>query len=138
MSDDNVYGDVLSAFPELFDTYTIFLMKPKPGGGFGARYGQVQIDGIFRNVPGGKLGVQAENLEPNSINSFWCYAEDSGNVRQGSYMEVDGSLYKLTKDNSYRKESGFVKFTASIVPGPTDKQTPDPAVVDRARNGFGQ
>jgi hypothetical protein len=131
-----VYGDTLSAFPELLADYSIFDMPALPGGGYGDRYNHRSVTGAFRHVPGGAMGIMGGNREPNDVSSFWVFDDEAVKIGQGSYVEVDGILYVLTKDNGYANEGGFVKFMAGIVPGPTDKQTPDPSVIARAVNGF--
>jgi hypothetical protein len=131
-----VYGDTLSAFPELIDSYIVFDMRAMAGGGYGLRHNDRPVDGIFRRVPGGAMGIMGDNREPNDVASFWVFADEAFKLEQGGFMEVDGTLYILTKDNNYDKEGGFLKFVASLVPGPTDKQTEDPTVITRAVDGF--
>ena len=136
MADGGVYGDMLASFPELLRTFTVFDMAAKAGGGYEARRNLRTVDGIFRRVPGGKMGIAAENREPNDAATLWIYEDDAARVRQGSYTEIDGDLYIVSKDNGYIREGGFVRVTLLIVPGPTDEQVSDDTVVDRALNGF--
>ena len=136
MADGGIYGDMLSAFPELIRTYTVFDMEAKTGGGYNARRNLREVDGIFRRVPGGKMGIAGENREPNEVGTFWIYDDDADRVRQGSFVEIDGDLLVLTKDNGYLREGGFTRFTAALVGGPNDQQVEDPVVVEKALNDY--
>ena len=137
MSDGPVYGDILSAFPELIQEYRLFRMTARAGGGWNPRTGEVTVDGIFRRVPGGAMGIEGENRETNGVGSLYLFADDATSLpSQGIYMEVGGVLYILKKDNGYADEAGYVKFIANLVAGPTDMQTKDPAVVQKARNAL--
>lgn len=137
MEDGGIYGDSLSAFPELLGEYRVFTMDALPGGGFGPRrYMHPHIEGIFRRVPGGKIGIMGENRERNDVATFWAYEDESKRITQGSYIEDNGDLFILTKDNNYVREGGFVRFDAALVPGPTDMQYGDRVVVQKALNGF--
>ncbi len=136
MYDGGIYGDMLAAFPELVRTYTVFDLPAKAGGGFGDRRNLRQVDGIFRRVPGGKMGIMGENRTPNDVGSFWTYVDEEVKIGQGAYFEDAGELMILTKDNSYAREGGYAKYTAALVPGPTDKQVKNPDVIDKALNAI--
>jgi hypothetical protein len=136
MIDGAVYGDMLSLFPELIGDHVVFKMRPMAGGGFNDRYDEQTVEGIFRPVPGGKMGIMGGNREPNAVASLYVFADCSTLISQGMYLEEDGEIYVLTKDNGYKTEGGYVKFVASIVPGITDKQVQDATVVEKALNGF--
>jgi hypothetical protein len=137
MADGGVYGDMLSAFPELISEHVVFQMEALPGGaGFTPRHGVKTVDGIFRRVPGGKMGIMGENRERNDAATLWVYDDMVDRIPQGSYIEELGELYILTKDNNHLREGGFVVFTASVVPGPTDLQVNDGTVIGRALHGY--
>jgi hypothetical protein len=136
VDDGGIYGDMLAAFPELIKTYTVFEMQARPGGGYGPRTNKKPVDGIFRKVPGGKMGIMGENREPNEVATFWAYNDEAEKIDEGMYLEEKGRLYILTKSNDYGREGGFVEFVAAIAPGPTDKQFEDRSVIDRAKDGF--
>lgn len=130
-----VYGDILSAFPELIQDYTVFDMKAKVGG-YGPRTNLRTVSGIFRKVPGGKLGIEADNRQPNSVASFWCFEDESVKVGQAAYTELPDGLYLMTKDNGYVVEAGYAKYIVAIVPGPTDRQVEDPVIREKFIDGF--
>ena len=135
---DAVYGDILSAFPELIKSYTVFNMKARAGGkGYGPRTNIRPVDGIFRRVPGGKLGIQADNRQSNAVASFWCFEEESSKIGQSAYLYMGGEgIYLMTKDNGYIAEAGYVKYLVAIVPGPTDLQVENPTVRTAFNDGF--
>jgi hypothetical protein len=111
-------------------------MDARPGGGYGERYNLRPIDGIFRRVPGGKMGIQGDNRVENEVGSFWTYEDEADKFAQGTYFEDRGDILVLSKDNNYVREGGFVKFTVALVPSVTDKQVSDTSVIDRALNAF--
>lgn len=129
------YGDVLSAFPELFNDYSVFDMQTTVSG-YGPRTNQRIVSGVFRKVPGGKMGVVSENRQPNAVGSFWCYEDDSSIIGQGAYIEVKGDIYILTKDNGYIDEAGFSKYIAGKVVGPDGRQKENKAVTEKFLNDF--
>lgn len=131
-----VYGDILSAFPELIQDYVVFDMKARVAGGYGPRTNPRTVSGVFRKVPGGKLGIEADNRQPNSVASFWCFEDESVKVGQAAYMELPDGIYLMTKDNGYIVEAGYTKYVASIVPGPTDQQVENTVIKDNFINGF--
>lgn len=136
MSDGAVYGDILSAFNELMDEYTVFNMQGKPGGGFTERTNERLVSGILRFVPGGKFGIETGLRTKNQVASFWAYEDEEHVIGQTAYLEHGNDLFLLTKDNGYKREGGFVKYIAAIVPGVTDKQVPNPSVVGKALDGY--
>jgi hypothetical protein len=119
-----IYDDMLAYFPELVEEYEIFRMKPKAGGtGYGPRTDKVLVDGIVQWIPGGKLGINGETRDPNTVATFWVSIEDDGSIKQGSYIDLgEKGIFILTKDNSYGATGGYVRFVVGIVPGVTDKQ----------------
>lgn len=132
-----VYGDMLASFPELLAEHTVFEMHARAGGGYGVRMNIRSVVGVFRLTPAGKMGIEADNRQPNEIASFWCYPDDGERIRQGTYLD-EGSrgIFLITKDSNYVNEGGFIRFTAAAVPGPTDTQKAAPVVVSNAVNDF--
>lgn len=137
MSDGAVYGDMLSAFPELFKEYTLFRMTAQAAGGFNKRTKIRTVYGVFRRVPGARMGIEADNRTPNSAASLYLYADEvEGVPAQGTYVEVGEEVFILKKDKNYADEGGYVKFDASLVPGPNGKQAPDTTVIAKAKSAI--
>lgn len=132
-----VYGDFLASFSELLAEYTVFYMKALAGGTYGPRENVAKVFGAFRFTPGGKMGVQGDNRQPNEVATFWCYPDEENKIRQGMYIDLgDEGIFILTKDNKYASEGGFLRYTAAAVPGPTDTQRPAPPVAQNAVDDF--
>lgn len=131
----SAYDDILSAFPELIEEYTVFDMKAKIGG-YESRTNERKVDGIFRKVPGGRLGIEADNRQKNAIGSFYTFEEEGATIGQGAYIDMPDGIYLMTKDNGYIAEAGYVKYLVGIVPGPTDEQVENPVVQEKFINGF--
>lgn len=131
----SVYGDVLTAFPELMKEYRIYSMKARAGGGYDPKQLRATVVGIFRHVPGGKMGIQADNREANEVATLW-YIDEGQPIEQGMYLEVRNKMYILMKDSGYTEEGGHREFTLGFVPGPTSVQRSDPAVISGALDDF--
>ena len=135
--DGPAYGDMLCTFPELMKEHTVFFMRALAGGGYGPRENIATVFGVLRFTPGGKMGIQADNRQPNDAATFWCYPDEEEKIRQGMYLEAGKKgIFILTKDNNYESEGGFIRYTVAAVPGPTDKQKPAPPVAQRAVNDY--
>ena len=129
------YGDVLTAFPELMKVHSIYSMKARAGGGYDTRMLRATVLGIFRKVPGGKMGIQAENREENSVGTLW-FIDEGQPVAQGMYLADGNDMYILQRDNGYTEEGGFREFQVGISPGITDRQVEDKTVIDGALSDF--
>jgi hypothetical protein len=120
---------MLAYFPELLVTHTVFDMDARLGGGYGPRKNIQKVLGVFQWISGGKLGIEADNREPNDVATFWVREEDVPKVRQGSYLEVLGKgLFLFNHDDEFTFEGGFAVFNLQLVAGPTDRQMPNPRV----------
>jgi hypothetical protein len=120
-----VYGDQLAFFPELFVEHEVFDMKARTGGGYGPRYNKRMVSGVFQWIPGGKMGIEGENREPNEDATFWVRQEalEEKLVRQGSYVEVfDEGIFLFHHDDNFTREGAFVKCDLKLVAGLTDRQ----------------
>jgi hypothetical protein len=117
---------MLLLFPELFITVSSFNMRPKTVGGYTTRTDVVSVRGILQNVRAGDLGIEEETLADINIPAFWTRAV----LALDAYIELaDGSLYKRTKNNNWKREGAFTVYVLETVVSTTDNQVPDTAVV---------
>lgn len=120
-----VYGDMLAFFPELMLTYTTFTMRPKAVGGFEARENLSSARGIIQYMKAGDLNFEGETLADTEYPVFWTRVT----LPKDSYIEdEDGTLYKRTKNNDWRRLGAFNSYTLELVVGVDGRQEADPAV----------
>ena len=132
-----VYGDMLSAFPELLKTIALFSMEPKTGAGYGARKHEFTCYGWLSRASSNKEKIQGENRAENKSAILYCFDPlPSGAISQGWYLEDSGELYQVINDNNFSYESGMSSYTCQIVTGVTDKQVENTNVVETAIHDF--
>jgi hypothetical protein len=121
-----VYGAQLAYFPELFQDYDVFSMRPNVGAGYShQRVVFRQVSAYLSRNKGGKESVVTELRTENQQASFYCDDElPQAAIKQGLYVEDSGELYQFVVDNSYVREGGFVQHGLQLVTGNNEKQTP--------------
>ena len=122
------YGDMLSAFSELLEEYTVFKMPPKIAAGYGERYDIRSVTGYLSRNLGGRMGVIEDSRVPNDEATFWEVDESEngeGRIQEGDYVEDSGDLFIFNHDDRYTKEGGFLVHQLQLVPSFTGKQQPD-------------
>jgi hypothetical protein len=121
----SVYGDMLAFFPELIEDHTTFTMSPVVVGGYGPRQNIRGARGILQYIKAGDVsfieGLAAETEYP----VFWTRVI----LDKDAYVEEkDGTMYKRTKSNQWKKIGGFNMYVLEMVIGVNGKQETDTAV----------
>jgi hypothetical protein len=120
-----VYGDMLAAFSELLDTYEVFKMKPRVGGGYEERYGKRKVKGYWSQRKTGKTGIEGDSRVPNHKVTFWVQDRFIGKkvvIEENDHVEVEGKIFVVVMDDNFTKEGGFYKCLMQVVPTVTDQQ----------------
>jgi hypothetical protein len=123
-----MYGDMLSAFSELLEEYTVFKMPPKVVAGYGDRYDLRPVTGYLSRNLGGRMGIMDDNRVKNDEATFWEVDESEtgeGRIQEGDYVEDSGDLFVFNHDDKYAKEGGFLVHQLQLVPSFTGKQKSD-------------
>lgn len=126
-----IYGDMLSAFGELLEEYTVFKLPPKVVAGYGKRYGERNITGYLSRNRGGGMGIVGENVVANDEAAFWEVDESedgTGRIEQGDHVEDGGDIFIFNHDDRYTREGGFLVHRLQLVPAFTGQQQRDPGV----------
>jgi len=132
-----IYGDQLAFFTELMESHEVFTMQPLSVGGFTPRKKYADVYAYFTRNIGGDAGVPDETFTPYDKASFFVFDElPAGLIKQGLYLEVEGTLYKFIHDDTYVKEAGFVAHRLELVPGPTDQQVENEGVNERIASDY--
>jgi hypothetical protein len=126
-----IYGDMLSAFTELLEEYTVFKMPPKVSAGYGERYDIRQVTGYLSRNLGGRMAVLDDNRVKNDEATFWEVDESEngkGKIQEGDYVEDGADLFIFNHDDNYAKEGGFFVHRLQLVPSFTGQQQRDQRV----------
>lgn len=124
-----IYGDVLSAFSALLDTFETFAMTPLPGGGFGERRNISKVTGYIQRVLTGDAGSSDAMFNENARATLFTYSNvPKAAIKAGLYLEFDDEMYRFVHSDNYGKEGGFIAHKLQLVVGPTDRDTSIPQV----------
>ena len=119
----SVYGDILSAFPELIQEYQIFTMRPVAGSSYRTRVPLLKRRGAFIRGARSRMSIAGEMRVTNEQGTFYCYDNIPDEpLGQGLYFEDNRQIFLLIDDQTFAKEAGFAAFTCQIVKGNTDQQ----------------
>lgn len=119
----SIYGDLLSAFPELIKTYQIFTMTPKAGGGYTDRTNLFKKKGAFIKGAKSRMGIYGEARVPNEAGVFYCYElKESEMMSHAMYFEENNQIFIIIDDQVYAREAGFGVYGCQLVQGVTDRQ----------------
>lgn len=119
----SVYGDILSAFPELIQEFQLFTMRPVAGSSYRNRVNLFKRRGAFIRGARSRMAVAGEMRVTNEQGTFYCYDNiPEEPLGQGLYFEDGGQIFLLIDDQTFAREAGFAAFTCQIVNGNTDQQ----------------
>ena len=118
-----VYGDMLAYFPELFEEATVFSMEPKNIAGYEQRPEGTVVYGVFEFRTKNNLNSENMALVQTHTAEFWTEAV----IEEGYFLkrELDGLLYRITRDNNWNYSGHYHKYLVDTVAGNTDEQTED-------------
>ena len=118
-----VYGDMLAYFPELFEKATVFPMMPKTVAGYEPRPVGTVVYGVFQFRTKNNLDAENMTLVETHAAEFWTEAV----LEEGLFLvrELDGLIYRITRDNNWDFSGSYHKYLVDTVAGNTDTQTPD-------------
>jgi hypothetical protein len=126
-----VYGDMLSAFPELLEDYEVFKMDPRAVGGYGERYDKRTATGYLSHRKSRRAGHVSEALLKNDEATFWerhNVMTGESSIEQLDFMETKGKLWRFVEEDDFGKEGNFTRWTVQKVAGNTDQQVPHSTV----------
>ena len=126
-----VYGDVLSAFPELMVEHTVFRADALHGGGYGERYDLRTAIGYLSWRRGDAAAVQGASAEHDDLGTLWEKHDgitDKRVIKHNDYFETKDGMYRLLEDADFGREGNYSKWKVKRVPGLTDTQYEDEEV----------
>jgi hypothetical protein len=126
-----VYGDMLAAFPELLESYEVFKMEPRLGGGYGERLDKRTVRGYLSWRKGGKGDIEGGLKVHNQRATFWeqCdFFTGKSRIKQFDFMEAKGEVLQFIEDDSFEREGGFVRWSLQSAPTLDGRQHTNPNV----------
>jgi len=133
------YGSMLTVFPELMKTYSVFKMEPVTGAGYGERYDIRKVTGYWSWRKQSKLDEQGGVLSLNYAATFWAkidFFTGKSKVHQSDFVEVDGEVYRVSDMQDFSSEGGFVKCLMERLAGITDQQVTNRKVDEAIINDY--
>jgi hypothetical protein len=134
-----VYGNMLSAFPELMKDYEVFKMNPHIGAGYGERYGKKTVTGYMSWRKAREADIVGGAAVKNDRGTFWeqCdFLTGKGRIEQFDFVEIEKQLYRFVEGDDFSREGGFAGWIVQYVPGNTDQQTTNTKVDEAIRNDY--
>lgn len=124
----SVYGDMLLYFPEQRRSLAVYDMTPKINGGWDKvtdpQTGKVitqAITGVFQNTSGDQTRDSNGNLV--HVKGMELWTETPGLADK--FIDINGSVYRLTADNDWEHEGGFFRYTLNKVVGNNGAESDD-------------
>ncbi len=109
-----IYGDFLIAFPEQFRSTLLYEMKPKINGGWErVNNSELTIRGIVQHTGASHLKDSNGNLVESSGLELWTDTQGLN----GRFTTLGKKVYRLTSNNDWTNEGGFVRYTLEKVVG---------------------
>lgn len=116
-----VYGDQLAFFPELFQMFDNYSLKPLAVAGKHERVFIQKVRGIKQDMKAGELDVEGDTLNATSVPTFWTRTP----LKRGTYL-VDPAfpdeLYIVNKENNFKFQGNFIVYILENQVASTDKQ----------------
>ena len=117
-----IYGDSLLAFPEQYITLTVYSMTAEVNGGWTRDEDSEQtIQGIYQHTGGKKLTESNGNLARTSSVEFWTATTGLN----GMFTTIDSDVFRLSSDNDWHTEGGFVRYGLEKVIGNDGAESDD-------------
>ena len=141
MEESPIYGEMLAAFPELFQTVPYYVRQPKVGSGYSeptqAGFTDVIImaDKTFIDTLGERAfsSDSADVLDYGDREYLWAFSDTP--LRVGYFVfNTDANLmYRIISKSEWGKYGGFIRFGFEIVQGTTGEPDRESASVIKGK-----
>ena len=127
--DEGIYGQMLAAFPEIFQTVPYYVRQPKVGGGYdnpetsGFTDVIIMADKTFVAT----LGEQAFSSDSSDILDYgdreflWAYSDTPLRVGYFVFNPEHNLMYRIISKSEWGMYGGFIRFGFEIVQGQTSE-----------------
>lgn len=119
-----IYGDQLSFFPELFQTFENYSAKPELVSGKENRVFIQKFRAVKQDMKAGELDIEGDTLNSTEVPTLWTRAV----LKKGTFV-VDPKepdvIYVVNKANNFKFQGNFIVYILENVVGTTDVQKPN-------------
>lgn len=109
-----IYGDMLMAFPEQLQCFSVFKMSAKINGGWVVDDKNIlSICGVLHHTGGKQLKENGGNIAVSSSYELWTQAENL----TGLFTRIKNDTYRIKGVSEWAREGGFFKYSLEKVIG---------------------
>lgn len=139
---EGIYGDMLAAFPEAFQTVPYYVREPKVGGGYEEPVASGFTDVIIMadKTFTATLGERAFSSDSSDVLDYgdreFLWASSDTPLRVGYFVfnMDEQKLYRIISKSDWERYGGFIRFGFEIVQGETSE--PDKTTAEFIKGKF--
>lgn len=139
---EGIYGEMLAAFPEIFQTVPYYVREPKVGGGYEAPKASgytdviIMADKTFIATLGERAfsSDSADVLDYGDREFLWAYADTPLRVGYFVFNVDEEKLYRIISKADWGRYGDFIRFGFEIVQGETSE--PDKTSAELIKGKF--
>ena len=124
-----IYGEMLAAFPELFQTVPYYERPPKVGAGYedATASGFTDVIIMAEKTFAATLGerafssASAQVLDYGDKEYIWAFADTPLRVGTFVFNVENNLLYRIVSKSDWEHTGGFIRFDFEVVQGTTSE-----------------
>lgn len=128
-----IYGETLLAFPEQYQTITVYGMTPRVNGGWDMILNSSQnVTGIIQNTTANNIKEGNGNLVKTGGLELWTR---TGQL-DGKFTQYENTVYRIQGSNNWDRQAGFFRYSLQKVVGNNGTES-DNATFNLGGNSLG-
>jgi hypothetical protein len=124
-----IYGDMMAAFPEIFQSVPYYVCEPEVGGGYKppAESGYTDVIIMADKTFIATLGERAFSADSSDVLDYgdreflWAPSDTPLRVGYFVYNMDEEKLYRIVSKSDWERYGGFIRFGFEIVQGETSE-----------------
>ena len=137
----SVYGDMLAAFPEIFQTVPYYVRQPAVGGGYeppsasGFTDVIIMADKTFMATIGERAFTSdsSDVLDYGDREFLWAPSDTPLRVGYFVFNPDECLLYRIVGKSNWKDYGGFIRFNFEIVQGETSEPDRESATLIKGK-----
>ena len=124
----SVYGDMLAAFPELFQTVPYYIREPKVGAGYTEKAsGMTEVIIMAEKTFVATLGERALSTDSADVLDYgdreylWAFSDTPLRVGHFVFNTNENLMYRIVGKSDWERYGGFIRFSFEVVQGTTSE-----------------
>ena len=124
----SVYGEMLAAFPEIFQTVSYYIREPKVGPGYTEKASGVtdviiMADKTFIATLGERAlsTDSADVLDYGDREFLWAASDTPLRVGYFVFNSDENLMYRIISKSDWERYGGFIRFGFEVVQGTTSE-----------------